>query len=166
MKRLRFGKEENGVTIFPSLKILIYRDFRNKRLQSIYILFTWLNMKCSFKIYENPELLPFPEFRRMKIKAKNVKLENTISLMDSEKYEERFQAEYFQTKIRYEELTTTLLKHKEGVLCFKNSCIAGILDKQRLQMKKYLLVLKERAATEGIDLQSIEVWNVTRYRRV
>lgn len=33
-----------------------------------------------------------------------MKLKNTIGMMQSENYKERFKAEYYQTKIRYEKL--------------------------------------------------------------
>ena len=38
------------------------------------------------------------------VELRSMLMEHTIDLMISEDYKERFQAEYYQTKIRYEKL--------------------------------------------------------------
>ena len=53
-------------------------------------------------------------------------LEETISLMNSEDYKDRFKAEYYQTKIRYEKLHKLLVKHVAGTLNFTPTCSTAI----------------------------------------
>lgn len=49
-------------------------------------------------------------------------LQDTISLMNSGDFKERFQAEYFQLKIRYTGLKAMLEKYKAGTLAFQPKC--------------------------------------------
>ena len=53
---------------------------------------------------------------------KETELKDTISLMNSIDYKERFQAEYYQTKIRYDKLCKMLIKNEAGTLGFKPTC--------------------------------------------
>lgn len=79
-------------------------------------------------------------------------LKDTIELMSSDDYKDRFKAEYFQTKIRYQKLHNMLIKHKAGVLDFTPTCPIAILETQKRYMGEYLQQLEIRAAIEGIDL--------------
>lgn len=49
-------------------------------------------------------------------------LKDTIELMNSEDYKERFRAEYYQTKIRYEKLHKLIIKMEAGTCDFTPSC--------------------------------------------
>ena len=82
----------------------------------------------------------------------NKQLKDTIELMQSEDFKERFKAEYLQLKIRIEGLSDTLKKYKEGTLTFSPKCSYEILYEQLVHMNNYLNILKERARIEGIEL--------------
>ena len=79
-------------------------------------------------------------------------LSETIELMQSGDYKERFKAEYWQTKIRHDKLAEMLKKYKAGTLDFEPKCPEPLLDYQLSVMGRYLFALEERAEIEGIDL--------------
>lgn len=79
-------------------------------------------------------------------------LKDTVELMTSEDYKERFKAEYYQLKIRYEKLKVMLDKWDNGELDFEPTCPREIYDKQIEGMEIYLDVLKDRAEIEGVNL--------------
>lgn len=81
-----------------------------------------------------------------------MELKDTISLIQSADFKERFKAEYFQLKIRRSGLKNMLEKWKNGTLEFEPKCPFHLLQKQLLVMDEYLEVLEERAKIEGIDL--------------
>lgn len=81
-----------------------------------------------------------------------MELKDTVELMNSEDYKDRFKAEYLQTKIRCEKLHTMLIKNEAGKLDFTPSCPVLTLKQQERAMNEYLKVLEVRAAIEGIDL--------------
>ena len=82
-------------------------------------------------------------------------LKDTTSLMSSEDYKERFKAEYFQTKIRYEKLHKIIVKFDAGTLTFQPSCPIGLLRNQKNFMGNYLNILEIRAEIEGINLEEV-----------
>ena len=43
-----------------------------------------------------------------------MELKDTIKLMNSDDYKDRFKAEYYQTKIRYDKLHQMLIKNEAG----------------------------------------------------
>ena len=79
-------------------------------------------------------------------------LKDTIELMNSEDYKERFRAEYWQTKIRYEKLHKMLVKHQAGTLNFTPTCPIEQLESQKYYMGNYLNSLEIRAEIENIEL--------------
>lgn len=81
-----------------------------------------------------------------------MELKDTVDLMNSEDYKERFKAEYLQTKIRYDKLCKMLVKQEAGTLDFEPTCTRGFLLKQKRCMSEYLDSLEIRAEVEGIDL--------------
>lgn len=83
-----------------------------------------------------------------------MELKDTITLMTSEDYVERFKAEYIQTKIRYEKLHKMLIKLEAGTLDFKPKCSTSILLQQKRAMGDYLKILEVRAEIEGVDITS------------
>ena len=85
----------------------------------------------------------------------NVELKDTVELMISENYKDRFKAEYVQTKIRYEKLHAMCIKYEAGVLDFKPECPLYLLKEQKSYMGNYLRTLEIRAELEGIDLSSL-----------
>lgn len=95
-----------------------------------------------------------------KIKEKkeknNMELKETVELMNSEDYKERFVAEYHQVKIRYEKLKNLCNKIEVetmlGKEVTKHDCPLGLLREQQKYMGLYLSVLEKRALIENIVL--------------
>ena len=81
-----------------------------------------------------------------------MELKDTVELMNSEDYKERFKAEYLQTKIRRDKLHQMLVKYEAGTLDFTPTCPIVNLRKQELAMNEYLKTLEIRAAIEDVDL--------------
>ena len=81
-----------------------------------------------------------------------MELQDTIDLMKSSDFKDRFKSEYYQLKIRTERLADMLDKYKAGTLGFTPKCSFEILDTQCGLMKAYLRILKERASIEDIEL--------------
>lgn len=80
------------------------------------------------------------------------RLEDTIWLMQSDNYQERFKAELYQTAIRMGKLYQVITHYDDGSLDFKPKTPLFILQKQWEAMNEYLELLKTRAEIEGIDL--------------
>ena len=83
----------------------------------------------------------------------NITLKNTVDLMLSDDYKERFIAEYYQTKIRYDKLHRMIVKMEADTLNFEPKCSILTLRDQALYMGEYLHTLEIRAEIEGIDLK-------------
>ena len=81
-----------------------------------------------------------------------MKLKETVPMMESTDYKERFKAEYFQLEIRVNGLRNMLKKYKKGTLTFNPSCSYDLLNGQLKAMELYATYLDERAEIEGIDL--------------
>lgn len=81
-----------------------------------------------------------------------MELNDTIEMMNSEDYKERFRAEYWQTKIRYDKLDAMTVKYEAGTLDFTPSCSLELLKEQKKHMGNYIRCLKIRAEIEGIKL--------------
>lgn len=79
-------------------------------------------------------------------------LSDTIALMTSDDYKDRFKAEYFQTKLRMEKLSKILKAYDNGTLEFELSCPFWMLVRQHSLMYDYVGYLEFRAKIEGIDL--------------
>ncbi len=81
-----------------------------------------------------------------------MELKDTIKLMESDDYKERFKAEYYQTKIRYDKLHKMIIKYEAGTLKFTQFCPIELLKEQVMYMGNYLRTLEIRAEIENIDL--------------
>lgn len=79
-------------------------------------------------------------------------LSDTIDFMCSNDYKDRFKAEYYQVKIRYDKLHKMLVKYSAGTLEFQPSCPIEILRNQCSHMGSYLYDLEVRAEIEKIEL--------------
>lgn len=79
-------------------------------------------------------------------------MRDTVEMMNSEDYKQRFKAEYYQTKIRYEKLHQMCVKYEAGTLDFTPTCSLGLLKAQKAAMGQYLYCLEIRAEIEGIKL--------------
>lgn len=95
-----------------------------------------------------------------KIKEKkeknNMELKETVELMNSEDYKERFVAEYHQVKIRYEKLKNFCNKIEVeemlGKEVTKHDCPLELLREQQKYMGLYLSVLEKRTLIENVEL--------------
>lgn len=105
-----------------------------------------------------------------------LELLDTVELMRSKDYMDRFAGEYIQTKIRYEKLKAFNTKIEaarrtasldEGVQVEepKHDCPAGLLREQQATMGEYLHLLEVRAVIEDIDLADVELWLENRKRK-
>lgn len=83
-----------------------------------------------------------------------MELKDTVELMNSQDYKERFKAEYFQLKIRYDKLVAMLEKWDNKQLNFEPTCPRYIYDQQIFAMKTYLETLECRAALEHVPLEA------------
>lgn len=81
-----------------------------------------------------------------------MELKDTASLMTSDDYKDRFKAEYFQTKIRYQKLHQMVIKMDAKTLDFTPTCSKAIFLEQKRYMGEYLRMLEIRAEIEGISL--------------
>lgn len=82
--------------------------------------------------------------------------QETVDLMMSADYKDRFMAEYYQTKIRYEKLKAfnTRIEAANWKLDEhpKHDCPYDLLRKQQSVMGEYLHLLEVRAEIENIKL--------------
>lgn len=85
-----------------------------------------------------------------------MELKDTVTMMTSVDYKERFKAEYYQLKNRTGKLIAMLEEWDKGTLPFTPTCPRILLDEQLKYMIKYLAVLSLRAQFEGIDLKEEE----------
>ena len=84
-----------------------------------------------------------------------IELKDTVEMMVSDDYKERFVAEYVQLKIRYKKLYAVLEKYAADKLDFKPTCPIELLYEQLDHMEAYLSVLETRAKYEGIELPAV-----------
>ena len=82
-----------------------------------------------------------------------MELKDTINLMQSDDYKDRFKAEYYQAIIRTEKLEDMLIKWEKGELNFKPASDRAVLYAQLAFMKSYVMSLWERAQDEGIEVE-------------
>lgn len=81
-----------------------------------------------------------------------MELKDTVQQMLSEDYKDRFKAEYYQVKIRYDKLVNMLDRWDKGQLPFSPTCPRELLWRQVTVMEDYMDLLIERSIAEGIDL--------------
>lgn len=81
-------------------------------------------------------------------------MKNTVELMNSADWKDRFKAEYLQTKIRYERLHRMVTRYEAGTLDFTPNCPLQLLKDQKRAMGEYLHCMEIRGEIEKIDLYS------------
>lgn len=90
-----------------------------------------------------------------------MELKDTIEMMNSDDYKDRFIAEYWQTKIRYEKLKAfntrieaakNLIYEGKDAVIPQHDCPDNLLTEQQHIMGNYLHILEVRAVIEGIEL--------------
>ena len=80
-----------------------------------------------------------------------MELKDTVELMISDDYNNRFRAEYYQLEVRIDKLQTMLEKYKNNQLDFTPKCSYELLSKQLEAMIQYRDCLLERSIIEDID---------------
>ncbi len=81
-----------------------------------------------------------------------MKLSETVEMMNSTDYKERFKAEYYQLKIRVNGLKAMLDKWDSEELGFTPTCPREIYNEQMDYMMNYMTLLENRAYLEKIEL--------------
>lgn len=81
-----------------------------------------------------------------------MELKETIAMMESTDYKDRFKAEYEQLRIRFEKLNAMLEKWDAGTLPFNPTCPRSTYNIQTRAMSDYLAALEARAVMEGVSL--------------
>ena len=81
-----------------------------------------------------------------------MKLSETVEMMNSTDYKERFKAEYNQLVIRYKGLKAMLDKWDNGILEFTPTCPRSTYNMQIKAMTDYIAVLEARAVMENVEL--------------
>ncbi len=81
-----------------------------------------------------------------------MELKETVEMMNSADYKERFKAEYQQVVIRYQKLEAMLQKWDNGELNFTPTCPRSTYNMQVRAMTDYIAVLEARAVMEGVEL--------------
>ena len=80
------------------------------------------------------------------------KLSETVEMMNSEDYKERFRAEYAQVVLRYQKLNDMLKRWDNGTLEFQPTCPRSTYNIQVRAMRDYIAVLEARAVMEEVVL--------------
>ncbi len=81
-----------------------------------------------------------------------MQLKDTVEMMTSKDFKERFKAEYYQLSFRLDSLTNMLIKWDNNMLDFEPKCPKETLENQVLFMQGYIDILRLRAQIEEIDL--------------
>lgn len=84
-----------------------------------------------------------------------MKLQDTVEMMNSSDYKERFKAEFYQLKLRIDGLEAMLTKYENDTLEFTPSCNIALLKAQIATMVAYENILKMRAKQESIELPAL-----------
>lgn len=168
MKNLRHNRKENYCFLNRSSNVAKYLFKSNIFAQLLEIVeadsekevWNKIRNQKSFEIKQKAlQIYPASiEIRKIKEKKEknNMELKETVELMNSEDYKERFVAEYRQVKIRYEKLKNFCNKIEVetmlGKEVTKHDCPLELLREQQKYMGLYLSVLEKRALIENIVL--------------
>ena len=88
----------------------------------------------------------------MEMNSRPVELRDTIALMESADYKDRFKAEYYQLVICFNKLQAMLEKWDKCKLDFIPTCPKAAYNFQVKAMGEYIASLEVRAKIEGIEL--------------
>ena len=87
-------------------------------------------------------------------------LNETVDLMRSGDYKDRFIAEYAQAMIRAQKLELMLIDYRNKTLDFIPLTDINTLTDQLTYMNRYILILQKRAKLESIKLPLISISEV------
>ena len=80
-----------------------------------------------------------------------MELKDTVEMMLSDDYKERFKAEYWQLKIRHDKLQKMV--DNWAKLHFTPTCAYSTYVRQLLAMEDYMALLRSRAEQEEVELE-------------
>lgn len=89
-------------------------------------------------------------------------LKDTIELMQSDKYEDRLKAEFFQLLIRIRKLSDYLVDLESGAKSVRYENQKLLLATQYGFMCAYVRTLQDRADEEGIELPDPVLFDITK----
>ena len=81
-----------------------------------------------------------------------MQLKDTVEMMISQDFKERFKAEYYQLLFRLNALKGMLIKWENNMLDFEPKCSKETLENQVIFMQGYMDLLRLRAKIEEIEL--------------
>ena len=81
-----------------------------------------------------------------------MQLKDTVEMMISQDFKERFKAEYYQLLFRLNALKGMLIKWENNMLDFEPKCSKETLENQLIFMQGYMDILRLRSEIEGIEL--------------
>ena len=84
-----------------------------------------------------------------------MELKDTIELMSSSDWKDRFMAEYLQTKIRYEKLHNLIVKREVDKHGFNTPIPLESWKTQAYHMGLYIFELEKQAVLHGIELPKV-----------
>ena len=84
-----------------------------------------------------------------------MELKDTVELMTSSEWTDRFKAEYLQTRIRYEKLHKMIVMREVGKQTFNTPIPLESWKEQAHHMGMYLYELEKQAAIHGIELPKV-----------
>lgn len=139
--------------IFAQLSEIVEADSEKEVMDKIKNQKSFEIKQEVLKVY--PSSIEITKIKEKKEKS-NMELKETVELMNSEDYKERFIAEYHQVKIRYEKLKNFCNKIEVeemlGKEVTKHDCPLELLREQQKYMGLYLSVLEKRALIENVEL--------------
>lgn len=83
-----------------------------------------------------------------------MKLAETVDMMNSVDYKDRFKAEYYQLKVRVCGLSNMINDWDNEKLTFEPTCPRSTYDLQIRAMRDYMAILEMRAVMEHIELDT------------
>lgn len=89
--------------------------------------------------------------RRGGTEMKDMELKDTIELMISEDYQDRFKAEYHQLRIRFNKLEDYIVKIANKKEKEPKTPLSMLMQQAEI-MNDYIVILERRAEIEGIDI--------------
>jgi hypothetical protein len=84
-----------------------------------------------------------------------MELKDTIDLMTSQDWKDRFLAEYLQVKIRYEKLHRLIVRREVGMIDFDTPIPLESWKEQAKHMGMYLYELEKQAVLHGVELPNV-----------
>lgn len=99
---------------------------------------------------------PKTVFEKNNVEMEKIPLAESVQMMLSKDYKERFVSEYVQIKVRTNKLGVMLWKWKNSKLDFTPKCSFELLSNQLKAMNEYIDILELRAKIEKVELPCLD----------